>query len=371
MELQLTSDLWLNHRHDQIVALNALTGKRVLFDLAQLEEFLKFCEPQCVGDDDPFAHRLLQADIITSPALHDTWLENRKLPLKKALEKFLAEHLGSTPSKIRKQFESSSHLLRRVLEVSLELSKRRDAEAVRDLRSTFRNAQTFLESHYSASSFSPEFLRAVWKRPDNSEEFGQLPCLPQTTESRIRFALDEVSQANKALILGDDDLLSLSWLHQTDLSCHTFELDPHLLELFGEYQQPNLEVYERDLTQGLPKKFHRAYDLVFTDPPYNKEGMDLFLRCCSQGLSENPWGRVFLNTRPDLIEDGDHLSQRLDSVGLQLEQTLVDFSKYLWPVELSRRAFQSLRDCGLSSHLLTTLLGLPFYHSDLLVLRRS
>ena len=103
---------------------------------------------------------------------------------------------------------------------------------------------------------------------------------------------------------------------------------------------------------------------------YGRNGMDMFLTCCAQGLSTSAHARLFLNTRPDLIEGGEKLEERLSSVGLGVLSHRQNFSRYRLPERTRRMALDALRPSGLPRYLLRALLKVPYYYSDLLEVAR-
>ena len=80
--------------------------------------------------------------------------------------------------------------------------------------------------------------------------------------------------------------------------------------------------------------------------------------------------RHFLNTRPDLIEEGHRLEERLAQVGLHIVQQFPSFSRYRFPQETRRRALQSLSVVDLPRWFLRGLLKVPYYYSDLMEIAR-
>jgi hypothetical protein len=246
-----------------------------------------------------------------------------------------------------------------------------EGDIERDLRGVFNTALAFLQEPTDRSfTFNQKFLQSVWRRPTLEFHFGQLPCMPESTQRRIEQATPYLQPESRALILGDDDLMGLCWGQTFDKPCDIFELDQRILDFYADSPVEGLEFHQRDLTKGLAEPYHGRYDIIFTDPMYGKDGMDMFLTCCSQGLSNSNQARLFLSTRPDLIEAGDKLEERLRSVGLRVHAHHRDFSRYKLPERTRRMALDALRPSGLPRYLLRGLLKVPYYYSDLLEVAR-
>jgi hypothetical protein len=242
-----------------------------------------------------------------------------------------------------------------------------DSEAHRDLKALFQTAEYLLREDTDREfNYLSGLLSTMWRRPNLEYGFGQLPCMPETTQRRVAQAEPFLAPDSRGLILGDDDLMGLCWGLMYDQPCDVFELDQRLLDFYQSCATEGLAYHQRDLTRGLPTEFHGLYDVIFTDPMYGKAGMDMFLKCCAQGLSKSPRARLFLNTRPDLIEEGDRLTERLANLGLHISKRTPGFSRYRFPDETRRLALDSLRATHLPRSFLRGLLKVPYYYSDLL-----
>ena len=328
----MTRDLWLQSLNNKPLLENVVTGEQLQVAPEQLLDTLKLYRPLPMPSTTP----LLRA---VDRVLREWSLEGGSSPLERLTD--CQQHC----------FDKA------VLEGDLG----------RDLRGVFQTALAFLEEPSDRSfAFNQEFLQAIWLRPTLEFQFGQLPCMPESTQRRIELARPYLQPQSRALILGDDDLMGLCWGQTFEQPCDIFELDQRILDFYADSPVSSLEFHQRDLTQGLAEAYHGKYDFIFTDPMYGKDGMDMFLTCCSQGLSFSDHARLFLSTRPDLIEAGDQLEERLRSVGLRVQSHHRNFSRYKLPDRTRRMALDALRPTGLPRYLLRGLLKVPYYYSDLL-----
>ncbi|MFA5505280.1 MAG: bis-aminopropyl spermidine synthase family protein [Vulcanimicrobiota bacterium] len=333
----LPRDLWLQSRADKVVVENCFTSQEIILEPAELERRL----PE-----------------LTSPPVQ------LGVEMLRALERVLKEWGAEVPSGPVERLElCCRHCLERLA---------RQDEVARDLKAVFRTARAFLsEPEDRTFEFLPGLLPSAWQRPSLEYGFGQLPCMPESTQRRVSLAREHLSSESRGLVLGDDDLMGLGWGLAYEQPCDIFELDQRILEFYGKLNlSVGLTFHQRDLTLGLPEEFHGKYDFIFTDPMYGKEGMNMFLLCCSQGLSHSGRSRLFLSTRPDLIEEGERLPERLAAVDLRIVQTHRNFSRYKLPEQTRRLALESLRPSGLPRYLLRALLKVPYYYSDLLEVSR-
>ena len=369
VSFRIAQNIWLTSRGETLIAENVLTGQSLSLSHREMVRLAQCCAPLESLETDT-DRKLHTTGLLVTEEQELLSFEERCARLYKAVDKFLAEQAGCGPTRIRRQIPEPLDRLENCRKACLTLLAPNDHEARRDIRSLFRNVTTFVTTRPVASSLTEAFLKKSWTRPLISDEYGQLPCLPETTERRIELGLRIETEKSRCLVLGDDDLMSLCWSLKSDIPCDVFELDDRLLHFLRAQDVPGLAVHKRDLTTGMPPEYHGRYHVVYTDPMYTREGMDMFFLCCSQALSPEPGARIFLTTRPDLIEDGELLKERLSQVGLEIAYHRVDFSRYRWPRTVAQRALRQLQGKGLSSHLLTHLLAVPLYHADMLEVKR-
>ena len=339
--LLASKDLWLESLGERVRVENVLTGQEAVV------------WPEELGS----AHAQCSVFFPQSP-------ERIGSQVRRAVDRLLKSHTSQAlPDDPMERFS----LCRSRCLSELEL----DPQSSRDLQAVFYTAETFLsEDNDREFQYASGLLQAVWQRPKLEYGFGQLPCMPETTQRRVAMAQSYLKPKSRCLVLGDDDLMGLCWGLTYQQGCDVFELDQRLLDFYRASPRDTLTFYQRDLTQGLPDEFHGLYDIIFTDPMYGRQGMNMFLLCCAQGLSRSEQARLFLNTRPDLIEDGDRLVERLAEVGLRVVRHHRGFSRYRLPEQTRRMALDALGACPLPRYFLRGLLKVPYYYSDLLEISR-
>lgn len=369
MKLQTSIHLWLQPQGERTLVQNVATGRQALLELAELEELETYCEPQD-SRATPLEARLVEADVLV-PVDEPAGVGPRGAAVLASVDKFLADQLGFSRSKLQREYPDLDTRLHLAEERALGQIRRKSAEPVRDLKALFDHLRTHLAQDCQRSDGFPYlsgFLSATAGRPLALDEYAQLPCMPASTQRRALLAEPLLDAESRCLVLGDDDLVGLFWNMRMGSPCDVFELDPALLD-FLKPRVGEKALHCRDLTEGLPAEFHHRYDVIFTDPMYTREGWDLFLQCCREGIKETEKARVFLTTRPDLIEDGDKLLERLTAVGFQVDWREPNFSRYSIPQSTRRKAFANLRPSGVSPQLLQGLLQIPYLYSEMLCLK--
>ncbi len=136
-------------------------------------------------------------------------------------------------------------------------------------------------------------------RPKPDRNLDQFNATIATTVKRVAKLARNGDLAGKEIaFLGDDDLVSIgaALTHQCK-KITVFEIDDRLSNLITQISQENnlnIEVVKQDLRQLIDKSYFGKYDLVFTDPPYTKEGINLFLNQAIKLIKKNFLGRIYL-----------------------------------------------------------------------------
>ncbi|GAA3743626.1 bis-aminopropyl spermidine synthase family protein [Salinactinospora qingdaonensis] len=146
-----------------------------------------------------------------------------------------------------------------------------------------------------------------------------------------RFALE----GRHVLCVGDHDLTSLALrLVQPECEVAVVDIDERILDyIAAAADRLDLPVhcYFADLRASLPRAVRGRADLVFTDPPYTPEGVELFVRHGLAGLADTRHSRILLaygasETTPALAAK---TQDRLGRMRLTFEAIWPGFNRYL------------------------------------------
>ncbi len=375
-----TRHLWLQRRDDQVVVSNVCSKRRALLDPAELLHLESFSGGAEAGDDE-LTRRLIEADLILpedAPAVENPRLTTVLF----AMDKFLAEGRGKGRSQVQRETPDPLARLEMLREIicgrlqatapRLETWKRRSA--VDDFNALIDHVRTFLTADaYDPGPFSfPQgYLSATAGRPLPRYDYEQQPCMPATTVARVRSAVSRLGEGSRGLILGDDDLIGLYWAREVARPADIFELDTELIDFLQPQLRDGVSIHQRDLTNGLPEEFQGRYDVIFTDPMYRADGMDLFMECAASGLSTAPEARVYFSTQPALIQEGKRFEERLAQAGLVVESRHPDFSRYAMPDFARKLIMRDFMGWQAPIGLIDGLLQIPYLYADLFVLKRA
>ncbi len=175
----------------------------------------------------------------------------------------------------------------------------------------------------------------VAQAPPARTDLDHVPATPETLVRRALWLESSYDLAGAVLLfVGDHDLTSLA-VGQISPQAELIvaDIDEATLE-FIDRQAGNLGIRIRclaaDLRFGLPERATGRADLVFTDPPYTPEGMELFLARGLQGLANRDRGRVvvaygYSDLHPALGFQGQSAAARLN---LAYEAVLPHFNRY-------------------------------------------
>ncbi|SNT59851.1 Protein of unknown function DUF43 [Actinomadura meyerae] len=234
----------------------------------------------------------------------------------------------------------------RALEPDLETSgggkriARRNAAAYRDVfgeREPFGARDPWAESARRDPAAVAAAEALINAAPPPVQALDHVPATAETVVKRARFMLDgfDLTGAH-ALFVGDHDLTSLGLFlagGAPGLRASVVDVDERLLEFIDtEAARRGWDVrcHFADLRLGLPAVLRESADLVFTDPPYTPDGVQLFVARGLQGLRDHRNGRVLLaygygERQPAL---GLAVQKALNPLHLAYEAMLPNFNRY-------------------------------------------
>ncbi len=181
-----------------------------------------------------------------------------------------------------------------------------------------------------------ELVRAVAEGPSSDLNLDHVSATAETALRRAlflatRFDLDQ----RTVLCVGDHDLTSLALsLVAPGVRVEVVDLDERVLahiDAAAERLGLAVRTHSADLRLGLPTALRESSDLVFTDPPYTPDGVELFVRRGVEGLADPRHSRVLVaygasETTPKLAAA---TQARLVRSGLLMEAVWPDFNRYL------------------------------------------
>lgn len=137
------------------------------------------------------------------------------------------------------------------------------------------------------------------KRPSPERRLDQFTATIETTARRaslLQFFGD--LEGKRLLFLGDDDFTSVA-VASLKVASHieVLDVDKRILDSIkdiSETETLSISTTRSDLKQRLPNQLMRSFDVVFSDPPYTENGMNLFLSRAIQALDpDNNTARIY------------------------------------------------------------------------------
>jgi predicted methyltransferase/L-amino acid N-acyltransferase YncA len=164
----------------------------------------------------------------------------------------------------------------------------------------------------------------------------QSHCTVETKLRRIALLCElDVLPAESMLILGDDDLMSLSLLAAGSAlgrplarRIAVVDVSPELLAFIRD-EAPQVELHQHDLREPLPESLRGQFETAMTDPPYTTEGARLFLSRVVEGLRAGPGHSVAFSFGPKGPDDTLEVQRVLTELGLAVQATCRGFNEYL------------------------------------------
>lgn len=157
----------------------------------------------------------------------------------------------------------------------------------------------------------------------------------QTAARRARWLDETFDLAGAHLVcVGDHDLTSLAVLAvRPDLRVTVVDVDERLLEFIAARAAQRgyaVDCWHADLRFGLPPVVAESADLIFTDPPYTPEGVQLFLGRGAQALRDKVNGRLVMayGFSPLTPALGVKVQRAVLDLDLAVEAILPAFNRY-------------------------------------------
>ena len=136
-------------------------------------------------------------------------------------------------------------------------------------------------------------------KPQPNRDLDQFYATVNTTFKRVfKMAKNSDLKNKKIAFLGDDDLTSVATAlsHQAQ-EITVFEIDDRLnnfIKQISDKNNLNIEIVKQDLRQPIDKRHFNKYDIIFTDPPYTKDGIELFLNQAIKLMKNSFLSRIYL-----------------------------------------------------------------------------
>ena len=136
-------------------------------------------------------------------------------------------------------------------------------------------------------------------RPTPDRQLDQFNATVATTVKRVvKMAKNGDLWGKEIAFLGDDDLTSVAaTLTAQPAKVVVFEIDERLIKMIKKISDDlglEIEVVEQDLRKQIDVNYVKSFDIVFTDPPYTREGINLFVNQGINLLKEQLTSKLYL-----------------------------------------------------------------------------
>lgn len=185
-----------------------------------------------------------------------------------------------------------------------------------------------------------ELAREVRNGPSARTELDQCHCTLETKLRRV-LAIHEADAlvGRRVLLLGDDDLTALAirsvvrrfGSRSTVTKLTVVDVDPAVVAFVREELADApfpVSCVRHDLRDPLAPDLLRAFDTVFTDPPYTLPAARLFLSRAADALEE-AGGDVFLSFGSRRPGASFEVQRAVVEMGLVIRQLVRDFNEYV------------------------------------------
>lgn len=191
------------------------------------------------------------------------------------------------------------------------------------------------------------FARYSGKRPKPDRNLDQFWATEETVLKRVMIlgSINNISQ-KKILFLGDDDLTSVVFnLFYRAKKVSVVDIDRRNLRFLEDISRAegfSIEFFEHDLRNPLEKKEFKDYDVVFFDPPYTPQAVNVWLARAMEATISS--GSNKRRKRPEILssklyfmcygytdksmERGFKIQKVITSLGLIIQEKARKFNRY-------------------------------------------
>lgn len=180
-----------------------------------------------------------------------------------------------------------------------------------------------------------ELARTVNQGPSSDLDLDHITATADTALRRALYLSTRFDLADRTVLcVGDHDLTSVALtLVSPGTRVEVVDIDERVLahiDATTERIGTQVRTHAADLRLGLPSTLRGIADVVFTDPPYTPDGVELFVRRGLEGMSDPRRGRVLLaygiseaSPKPAVTTQA-----RLLRMDLLMEAVWPDFNRY-------------------------------------------
>lgn len=196
------------------------------------------------------------------------------------------------------------------------------------------------KSGISFSEFEKSYINwginILNERPLPNLEYDQAPITSDQAFHNIAYIISNISNEKSFAFLGDDDFHSLLLAKLLpNLNITVFEADRRIGNKIRELAKTHsldISVVEINMKNNIPSKYHGQFDSFYSDPPYSKRGIFLFLyngllllkdKRTSWGILAIPFTSLPLQVKELIIEVQLYLVQN----GILIDEVIPFFKK--------------------------------------------
>lgn len=189
--------------------------------------------------------------------------------------------------------------------------------------------QTCNRTGISSSDFEESFVgwgkNILAQRPKPDYKYDQAPVTFSQAFHNIAYFISNISSEETFAFLGDDDFHSLLLAKLLpNLRITVFEADDRIIAKIKELAKRdvlNVDVVKVNMIDNIPVKYHNKFDVFYSDPPYSRKGIFIFLYN----------GLLILK---DQITSWGALAIPFTSLPLQVRELMVEVQRYLLNQEI-------------------------------------
>lgn len=197
------------------------------------------------------------------------------------------------------------------------------------------------KKHREIIEIEEELIRIFENRPVVDVKLDQSKATVETSLKRAILGVINHSIIGKNILcLGDDDLVSVAIAllikklfnnDSTKTTIKVVDIDERIIAYINEISRQknfNIETINIDLRQEINGKYRDSFNTLFTDPPYTKTGLDLFLLRGLELMKKDRGSYIFLSFGNKSPLERFEMQEIFIDKGLLIVDIIPNFNKY-------------------------------------------
>ena len=184
-------------------------------------------------------------------------------------------------------------------------------------------------------------------RPKPDKTIAQCPIDNKSLKKRVNLIF-EYFKSGKLLIIGDDDLTTISLSQLSNLNLTVIEFDDRICDVISTESNAKILKFDlRNIYNDIWPKIDNKFDGFLTDPPYTADGMKIFISVGIRNIKLNGLGFIACPYMLNKKESLDLMRETINFItsnGCTVERIIPFFHNYINSVKSSMLVIRKIEE---------------------------